>query len=327
MDSSAVPGFIPSLKEPRGLSPGSRGFGTTTSRGPAALEQRVHRLDHRHALGCPVQRDDLLHRPRDLSASSRPSAGRSCRRRARWSCIPNFWTWSLPERRAWFVKEVMVNHVPQEILPGDLIAGGALQHPDLHVPGRKRRARSATSLVYGKKGARAAHEVVPRPRLRQRRRHQRPPDPRATSGPLTIGWKGIHADLVAQLQRAWPRRRQTRTQGRAAPGHDDGRHHAPRPRGEIRAALPRPGRRREGRSARRKRARRRWRPIWTACPGSRPTTFWEAVQALWLNHMLVMSDENYPGPGVSFGRIDQYLLPYWEHSLTRAWTGNSARRS
>ncbi len=44
-------------------------------------------------------------------------------------------------------------------------------------------------------------------------------------------------------------------------------------------------------------------------------TFWEAVQALWLNHMLVMSDENYPGPGVSFGRIDQYLLPHWEYSM------------
>ena len=44
-------------------------------------------------------------------------------------------------------------------------------------------------------------------------------------------------------------------------------------------------------------------------------TFWEAVQSLWLTHMLVMSDENYPGPGVSFGRIDQYLLPYWELSL------------
>ena len=37
---------------------------------------------------------------------------------------PRFWTWSLPERRAWFVREVMVNHLPQEILPGDLIAGG-----------------------------------------------------------------------------------------------------------------------------------------------------------------------------------------------------------
>ena len=44
-------------------------------------------------------------------------------------------------------------------------------------------------------------------------------------------------------------------------------------------------------------------------------SFWEAVQSLWLTHMLVMSDENYPGPGLSFGRLDQYLLPYWEESL------------
>ena len=49
-------------------------------------------------------------------------------------------------------------------------------------------------------------------------------------------------------------------------------------------------------------------------PWEPPTTFWEALQALWLNHMLIMSDENYPGPGVSLGRIDQYLLPYWQHS-------------
>ena len=45
-------------------------------------------------------------------------------------------------------------------------------------------------------------------------------------------------------------------------------------------------------------------------------TFWEAMQALWLTHMLVMSDENYPGPGVSFGRMDQYLFSYWQKSLS-----------
>jgi trans-4-hydroxy-L-proline dehydratase len=37
---------------------------------------------------------------------------------------PHFWEWSQPERRAWFVREVMVRYVPQEILPGDLLAGG-----------------------------------------------------------------------------------------------------------------------------------------------------------------------------------------------------------
>jgi formate C-acetyltransferase len=51
--------------------------------------------------------------------------------------------------------------------------------------------------------------------------------------------------------------------------------------------------------------------------------FWEAVQSLWLIHMLVMSDENYPGPGVSFGRLDQYLYPVWEQSSRQAWTRSS----
>ncbi|MBW2545466.1 MAG: hypothetical protein JRD43_08490, partial [Deltaproteobacteria bacterium] len=41
--------------------------------------------------------------------------------------------------------------------------------------------------------------------------------------------------------------------------------------------------------------------------------------------MLVMSDENYPGPGVSFGRMDQYLLPYWEHSLSSGMDRESGK--
>jgi formate C-acetyltransferase len=50
-------------------------------------------------------------------------------------------------------------------------------------------------------------------------------------------------------------------------------------------------------------------------PWEAPQTFWEALQSLWLSHMLVMSDENYPGPGTSFGRFDQYLYPLWQKSL------------
>ncbi len=53
----------------------------------------------------------------------------------------------------------------------------------------------------------------------------------------------------------------------------------------------------------------------TRVPWEPAQTFWEAVQSLWLTHMLVMSDENYPGPGVSFGRLDQYLFPWWEKSI------------
>jgi formate C-acetyltransferase len=46
-------------------------------------------------------------------------------------------------------------------------------------------------------------------------------------------------------------------------------------------------------------------------------TFWEALQSLWMTHMLVMAAESYPGPGTSPGRIDQYLAPYYERDLKK----------
>ncbi len=41
-------------------------------------------------------------------------------------------------------------------------------------------------------------------------------------------------------------------------------------------------------------------------------TFHEAAQSLWFTHMLVMTAESYPGPGLSPGRVDQYLYPYYK---------------
>ena len=52
-----------------------------------------------------------------------------------------FWSWSLVERRAWFIREVMVAYMPKEILPGDLIAGGRFNHSDVPVPQQKRAKR------------------------------------------------------------------------------------------------------------------------------------------------------------------------------------------
>jgi trans-4-hydroxy-L-proline dehydratase len=50
-------------------------------------------------------------------------------------------------------------------------------------------------------------------------------------------------------------------------------------------------------------------------PWHAPETFTEALQALWLTHMLAMAAESYPGPGVSPGRVDQYLYPYYQADL------------
>jgi len=44
-------------------------------------------------------------------------------------------------------------------------------------------------------------------------------------------------------------------------------------------------------------------------------SFHEALQSLWLTHMLFMLAESYPGPGLSHGRIDQYLFPFYKKDL------------
>ena len=50
-------------------------------------------------------------------------------------------------------------------------------------------------------------------------------------------------------------------------------------------------------------------------PWEPPLSFHQAVQALWFTHMLVMAAESYPGAGLSYGRIDQYLYPFYDHDL------------
>ncbi len=44
-------------------------------------------------------------------------------------------------------------------------------------------------------------------------------------------------------------------------------------------------------------------------------SFWEALQAVWIAHMLFMAEESYPGPGTSFGRLDQYLWPLYKRDV------------
>ncbi len=222
----------------------------------------------------------------------------------------DFWKWSLPERRAWFVKEVMVRCLPKEILPGDLIAGGRfniLSSSCLN----QREAKERDALVYGPNGCRAAMLWL---------HNHGYGNAGATSGHLVPGygeiirrgWKGIHADLeklYAALSET-DKRGKKGAQLRAM---------------IISATLPRdlaaeysqvcqklanqePDEQRQAELA-------ELAQILQRVPWEPAETFWEAVQALWITHMLVMSDEGYPGPGDSFGRIDQYLYPAWEYSL------------
>jgi len=49
--------------------------------------------------------------------------------------------------------------------------------------------------------------------------------------------------------------------------------------------------------------------------GGPARTFHEALQAIWFQHILVLMAESYPGPGVSYGRFDQYMFPYYDRDL------------
>lgn len=219
----------------------------------------------------------------------------------------NFWKWSIPERRAWFVKEVMVNYVPQEILPGDLIAGA--------------RFNIQTSLCLNKKEQRSYNGLVIAARKKMKAFHDHGyGNSGATSGhlvpgherALSIGWKGIHSELemkynsLSAKDRKGAKGAQLLAMMTAAT--------MPRELAAKYAALCREVAMSEKENSRREELLAMAASL-DHVPWNPPRTFWEAVQALWLNHMLIMSDENYPGPGVSFGRIDQYLLPYWEGSL------------
>jgi len=217
-----------------------------------------------------------------------------------------FWELSLPERRAWFNKTVMLEYMPQEILPGDLLAGGRFNvHTSLCLD-RGQAARRAKAL-YGKRGLRreaigfhnhgfgnagptAGHLIPDYERV------------------LRHGFKAIDEELeglyeaLSDDERAGGRGAQLRAMRTAC---SMPRELAARYRDEaLKLAASEP-------DAARRAELERMAANLERVPWEGARDLWEAVQSLWLTHMLVMSDENYPGPGVSFGNLDRILDPFW----------------
>ena len=222
----------------------------------------------------------------------------------------DFWRWSLPERRAWFNRAVMVDYLPQEVLPGDLLAGGRFNiQTSACLTEKETKARD--SLVYGPNGSRAAMLWF---------HNHGYGNAGPTSGHLIPdygrvireGWQAVYAELEQAYAALSPADKKGKKGGQlrgmmtaARMPRDLARQYS-NECGRLAAIEADAGRRAELLQMADNLRRVPWEPA---------QTFWEAVQSLWLTHMLVMADENYPGPGDSFGRLDQYLYPLWERSV------------
>jgi formate C-acetyltransferase len=223
-----------------------------------------------------------------------------------------FFDQSIAERRAWFIRECMVNQLPQEILPGDLIAGGRFNIMASRC-WTKKEAAQREKLLLGKNGLRKrVFELHDRGfgNLGPVSGHLIPDYARV----IKDGFSAIEDSIDGYLSQL------TDTEREGDKGAN------------LRAMKIAAGMAPEladkyadeclclsenEKDPQRAEELRRMERNLRRVPRQGATDFHEALQALFLTHMLVLCDECYPGAGVSFGRIDQYLYPYWQESLNR----------
>ncbi len=216
----------------------------------------------------------------------------------------NFFDQPLIIRQAIFFRQVVSRHLPVEVLQGELVVGShfstALSRCLREDESHQREQQEAKFFQEWKKlnehgvgncAAVPGHLVPDYPRVVQ------------------IGWMGLCAEAQAVLKHPYTTTEQRHFAkallicGDAVQAYQqryDKLLH------QLAEGEPNPGRKAELLEMARICARVPWHP---------PQTFPEALQALWFIHMLAMAAESYPGPGVSPGRVDQYLYPFYQADL------------
>ena len=218
-----------------------------------------------------------------------------------------FFKLSVAERKALYEKELIVNQMPQEILPGDLLCGArfnGMYSLCLNKKETKEREKmlknSRKELLYlidhgyGNTGATSGHLVPDYAKIIRNGFSAVYDDLKERYGALSEtdkkGSKGaqLKAMMTAcEMPRDLAAKYREECLRRAKEEKDEKR------RGELMVMADN----------------------LAVVPWKGAENFYQAIQSLWLTHMLVMFDEKYPGPGVSFGRLDQYLYPYYEKSV------------
>ena len=215
-----------------------------------------------------------------------------------------FWDEPLVVRRALFFHEVLRGYLPTQIREGELIVGSHFNTALSRCLTReeaKRRDREEeaffkkwdklNSVGVGNCGAVPGHLIPNYPKV------------------LRVGWKGIRDEAQAIANDPNSTREQ-RDLARAVVICAEAV-----PEFMARYAAEAERQASEATDSARRAELLEIARICRRVPWLPPETFPEALQALWTTHMLLMAAESYPGPGVSPGRVDQYLYPYYEADI------------
>ncbi|MEA3335089.1 MAG: pyruvate formate lyase family protein [Chloroflexota bacterium] len=215
-----------------------------------------------------------------------------------------FWDQPLVVRRAIFFKRVLEEYLPVQILAGELVVGShfstafsrtltrAEARPFARMEKRfMAEVQRLDRVGVGNCGAIPGHLIPDYPRI------------------LHHGWQAIQAEadaIAADPAATQDKRNLARAISICADGVREltNRYAAEAERLAVQETDP------AHRAELNEIAR-----ICRKVPWNPAGTFPEALQSLWLTHMLVLIAESYPGPGVSPGRIDQYLFPYYQADL------------
>jgi formate C-acetyltransferase len=224
-----------------------------------------------------------------------------------------FWEEPLAVRRALFFRQVVRDHLPVKILDGELVVGsyfntalskahtrGEAKQWRRQVSAWRREAEVLNAAGVGNCGAVPGHLIPNYPKV------------------LRLGFTGIAAELEAERRKENDRGKDDLLRamliGCEAAGELADRYADEAER--LAEAETDASRRAELAEIAR---------ICRKVPRQAAETFHEALQSLWLSHMLVMVAESYPGPGLSPGRADQYLYPYDESDLAARSSAESTR--
>jgi len=215
-----------------------------------------------------------------------------------------FWDQPLVVRRALFFQQVIKEYLPVQILEGELVVGSHFSTAFSRSLTRRearqfnRREKSFLSKVkrlnglgVGNCGAIPGHLIPDYPRI------------------LRFGWRTIQAeaDEIVNDSSSTP---QQRDLARAVSICADG----VRVFASRYAALAEQLATQETNPARQAELTE-IAEICRRVPWEPAQTFPEALQSFWFTHMLLLVAESYPGPGVSPGRVDQYLHPYFQADI------------